>query len=123
MYGSTFLNSNSSEIKAALEDSNKKITFMLADENNIFLENYEEYWGYKKGAFKDYINDTVENLKKWHNAISPDKKATLEIYKYTKGCFTYSYYKMNNDLYFVPNKAVAEKSFKPITIYAKKNYK
>lgn len=120
MYGSTFLNANSSVIKKLMNKKNSKLIVMLADNNNQFLPIYEVYWKYESEQFDRSIKNTIETLKKWHGEISDEKRCDLEIYKYTQGCFTYSYYKIDNDIYFVPNKAVAEKSFKPITIHASK---
>jgi len=118
MYGSTFLNANSSAIKKLMKKKNSNLIVMLADEQNNFLPIYEQYWNYEKDQFKKSINKTICELKKWHGEIAQENRCNLEIYKFTKGCFTYSYYKIDNDIYFVPSKAVAEKSFKPITIYA-----
>ncbi|MEZ1996707.1 hypothetical protein QUG64_03775 [Acinetobacter lwoffii] len=120
MYGSTFLNSNSSLIKEALAKKNNVITFMLADKENPFLKSYQNYWEYPPGRFEELIDTTVTNLIKWHQDIPSHERAQLFIYKYTKGCFTYSYYKIDDKIYFVPNKAFSEKTFKPITVFARK---
>ena len=120
MYGSTFLNSNSSIIKSVLANKNNIVTFMLADKENPFLKSYESYWGYPSGKFDELINQTVDNLIQWHQSIPEHQRAQLFIYKYTKGCFTYSYYKIDDKIYFVPNKAVSDKTFKPITLFARR---
>jgi len=120
MYGSTFLNANSSAIKKLMSKKSSNLIVMLADAENKFLPIYEQYWNYESDQFNKSISKTVCELTTWYEKIIQENRCNLEIYKFTKGCFTYSYYKIDNDIYFVPNKAVAEKSFKPITIYASK---
>lgn len=120
MHGKTFINSNSSSIQKALGKRGNEIVIIIADENNPFLQNYSNLWGYDNEKIKTYINETFNDIIGWYNNIPSEQQAKLEIYKFTKGCFTYSYYKLDDDFYFVPNKLVSEKTFKPVTIYGSK---
>ncbi|MEN8424097.1 hypothetical protein [Acinetobacter junii] len=118
MHGHNFIHSNSSSLKDALSKRGNEITLMIADENNPFLEKYAQFWGYDNHKIPRYIDETMNLIIGWHKDLPEDNRAKFELYKFTKGCFSYSYYKLNKDIYFVPNKLVAEKTFKPITIYA-----
>lgn len=117
MYGNTFVHSNSSILKAALSKRSNEITLMLADSNNPFLEKYAQFWAYDSEKIPNYIEETIKLVVSWHEDVPKDERAKLEIYQFTKGGFSYGYYKLDKDIYFVPNKLVADKTFKPMTIY------
>jgi len=120
MYGNTFTNSNSTSLQKALSKRGNEITLMLASKANPFLEQYKEFWGYSSDKFETSIEETVQRLIEWYEKNPSEKRAKFEIYEFTKGCFNYSYYKLDNDIYFIPNKLVAEKTFKPMTIFGSK---
>ncbi|MBD3844038.1 MAG: hypothetical protein IE909_19605 [Campylobacterales bacterium] len=120
MYGNTFTNSNSTSLQQALSKRGNEIVLMLAAKQNPFLEKYKDFWGYSEDKFETCIGDTVQRVIDWHKKHPVDSRAKFEIYEFTKGCFNYSYYKLDKNIYFIPNKLVAEKTFKPMTIFGSK---
>lgn len=117
MYGNTFTNSNSTSLKTALSNRGNEVTIMISGKKNPFLSQYAIFWGYEEGKLEGLIEDTVKRIIEWYEVIPEDSRSKLTIFEFTKGCFTYSYFKLDKNIYFVPNKAVAEKTFKPMTIF------
>ena len=117
MYGKTFINSSTSQIKEMLSQKNSKLTFVVACSTNSFIQKYEDFWNY---PLKDNIDNTPTTLKGLFNEIDQDKRGQLMIYLYKDGGYSYSYYMLDDNVYLSPNKMVVAKTFKPITIHAKK---
>lgn len=117
MYGKTFINGTMSQIKEMLSRKDSHLTFIIADDNNKFIPEYERFWNYN---LKDNIKETPEDIKKLYEEIDPSSRGRLQIYLYRDGCYSYSYYKVDKEVFLIPNKMVVAKSFKPITIHAKK---
>ena len=117
MYGKTFINSSTSQIKEMLSKKNSKLIFVVASSSNSFIENYEKFWDYK---LIENISQTPDSLIKLYNEIDSNNRGQLQIYLYKDGCYSYSYYKLDNDVYLSPNKMVVAKTFKPITLHATK---
>ncbi|BAP37753.1 hypothetical protein AS4_28130 [Acinetobacter guillouiae] len=117
MYGKTFINGSSSQIKKILSKKGNKLIFVVGYVDNPFIEQYEEFWNY---PIKENIKNTPDNLLKLFNEIDPGIRAHLQIYLYKQGGYCYSYFKIDNEIFLSPNKMVEAKSFKPITLHAKK---
>lgn len=117
MYGKTFINSSSSQIKKMLSKKENKLVFVIASPDNPFIEKYEEFWSY---PVKENIQSAPETLKKLFSEINKESRAHLQIYLYKDGGYCYSYYQLDDEVYLSPNKMVEAKSFKPITIHAVK---
>ncbi|MEJ7580627.1 hypothetical protein WKI22_08825 [Acinetobacter baumannii] len=115
MYGKTFINGSSSQIKKMLSKKGNKLVFVIASPSNPFIDQYERFWDY---PVKDNIKDAPETLKKLFFEINEDSRAHLQIYLYNDGGYCYSYYQLDDEVYLSPNKMVEAKSFKPITIHA-----
>lgn len=121
MYGKTFINGSSSQIKKMLSKKGNKLVFVIASPSNPFIEKYEEFWDYPVRA---NIESAPETIKKLFLEISKESRADLQIYLYKDGGYCYSYYQLDDEVYLSPNKMVEAKSFKPITIHAvKKSHK
>ncbi|MCU4336047.1 hypothetical protein [Acinetobacter dispersus] len=117
MYGKTFINGTMSQIKEMLSRKNSHLTFIIADVDNKFIAEYERFWDYK---IKDNIKETPDVIENLFNEIDLSIRGRLQIYLYRDGCYSYSYYKIDGEVFLSPNKMVVAKSFKPITIHAKK---
>ncbi|MCG2572420.1 hypothetical protein LVY74_02455 [Acinetobacter sp. ME22] len=117
MYGKTFINGSTSQIKEMLSKKDSKLIFVVASNENNFIKEYERFWNY---PLRDNIENTPETLKNLFKEIDSKNRGQLKIYLYKDGGYSYSYYKLDNEVYLSPNKMVVAKTFKPITIYAQK---
>lgn len=117
MYGKTFLNSSTSQIRKMLSKKGNKLVIVIASEANPFIDQYERFWNY---FLKENIQNTPKSLMALFDEIDPKNRGHLQIYLYKDGGYCYSYYMLDNEIYLSPNKMVLAKTFKPITIHAQK---
>lgn len=117
MYGKTFINSSTSQIKRMLSKKGGKLTIIVANHENPFTDQYERFWNY---PLKDNIKDAPKNLIALFEEIDAKSRGELKIYLYKDGGYCYSYYMLDEEIYLSPNKMVLSKNFKPITIHAQK---
>lgn len=116
-YGATVINTLSEQINFMLSDKNKKVNIAFLDETNPFLDGLASIWGYKK----DELVLKIEASKKVVNNLADENKNNnLIIIKNTKFPINYSFYLLDNLVYFVPTKLCNPKSFTPFTLKAQK---
>jgi hypothetical protein len=127
MFGSSFINSSSSYIKDALSNKSAKLRFFIFDENNPFIESYGEQWSkedekYNAEGIKKLIKESYENIQRIYDAIDEKERGALEIYKINNSALSYSFYKIDSKLYYIPAKLTTTKLFKhPVFLFEKSN--
>ena len=125
MFGSSFINSSSSYIKDALSNKSAKVRFFIFDENNPFIEAYGSQWSkdgekYNAEGIKKSIKESIANIQKIYETIDEEERGTLEIHKIKVSSLSYSFYKIDNKLYYVPSKLTTSKLFKhPVFLFEK----
>ena len=115
MHGKSFFSSSTSYIKEMLSNSNNKLTIIIANPNNPFIREYQRFWGEN---LEQNIESVEKSFKKLYDEIDSDTKGRLTIYNYNDGIYCYSYYMLDDELYFSPNKMVESKTFKPMVIHS-----
>jgi hypothetical protein len=125
MFGSSFLNNSSTSMKEALSKKNAKFRFFIYSETNPYIVAYGDQWSkdnqkYNADGIKDLIKDSKENIKKIYDSIDIETRGSLEIYEIINAPIPYSFYKIENKLYYVPSKLTTSKLFKhPVFLFEK----
>lgn len=129
MFGNSFINNASVTLKEALSKKNTTVRVFMFSENNLYIDSYGANWGadnskYNRDGIKKLINESKELLKNIYNKIPEDSRGSLEIYELTECPLSYSFYKIDNKLYYVPSKFTTDKLFKhPVFLFKRTNKK
>lgn len=116
-YGATVINSLSEQINFILSDKKKKLNISFLSETNPFLDGLAAHWNYTAEELKSKINSSkkiVEDL------AAENKNENLNIYENNMHPINYSFYLLDDIVYFVPTKLCNPKSFTPFTIKAQR---
>jgi hypothetical protein len=125
MYGSSFINNASISIKDALSKKNTKLRFFIFSPDNPYIQAYGNQWStdslkYNSDGIKNLILDSKENIKKIYDSIDKEIRGSLEIYEIINSPLSYSFYKIDSKLYYVPSKLTTSKLFKhPVFLFEK----
>lgn len=128
MYGVSFFSNSSDSIKKMLQKTGSQLRVFLFDEENSFVQAYSDHWiksndTYTKELIQAKINETVNDI------LIPIKedldsrrlyKGKLEIYKVTTAPINYSFYRIDDQLFFVPSKNKSSKQFIPHVFHVRK---
>lgn len=129
MFGNTFINNSSVTLKEALSKKNTKIRIFTYSIDNQYINSYGANWGaenskYNKEGIIKLIKESKELLKNIYNKIPQDSRGSLEVYELINCPLPYSFYKIDNKLYYVPSKLTTDKLFKhPVFLFKKTNKK
>lgn len=124
MYGDSFLNMSTKSIQSLLSVENSKLRYFIYSSENKFIDAYGNYWGENNNSKynSDGIKAKIENVKNDLRRIVSDNtiKGTFELYEIKNAPASYSFYRIDNDLYFVPSKNIRAKEIKPPVFHFKK---
>ena len=125
MFGSSFINNSSSYLIKALSNKSTKMRIFIFSETNPYTESYGGQWGadnekYNKDGIVRLISNSRNDIKKIYEDIDENKRGSLEIYELKNSALSYSFYKMDDHLYFVPTKLTTYKFYKhPVFLFKK----
>jgi hypothetical protein len=117
MFADRFLNTSTNAFKGLISKENSKLRFFIYSTSNKFIDAYGKHWG-------DELNDTeynakgitskIEGVKKFISILKKEssKSNIVELYEIKNAPISYSFYKIDNEIYFVPNKNIGIK-YKP----------
>lgn len=125
MYGDSFLNTSTRSILSLLSKENSNLRYVMYSLENKFIDSYGYYWGvigdnpkYNEDGLKMKIKGVRLDLKKLiekkHNNCS------FKFYEIQNSPISYSFYRMDEELFFVPNKNINSKEIKPVVFHFKK---
>lgn len=125
MYGDSFINSSSTSIQKVLEKNDSKLRFFMYSPDNKFIDAYGYYWGEIDPNPKynaSGIKTKIENVKHDLRTLIKDKNVNcqFEFYEILNAPISYSYYKVDNEIFFVPNKNMRSKEIKPPVFHFKR---
>lgn len=126
MYADRFFGSSTMTLKTLLSKRESKLRIFLYHPENIFLGSYGHYWGvlnqekkYTREGLKELIENVREDLIKLYQEIEGEK-GNLEIFEIMNSPISYSFYKIDNNLFYVPSKNTKQKNFKTPVFYFSK---
>lgn len=124
MYGSTFFKSNSTTLKQFLAKTNSSLTIFLYNTNNPFIDSYGNHWSkdiagdeYNSKSIVKLIEQVKSNLSSFTEL---GKNSSFEIFEIIESPISYSYYIVDDYLFFVPSKNTRSKNLKPPVLFFKK---
>lgn len=125
MYGDSFLNTSTKAIKSVLSKDNSTLRYIMYSSDNPFIKSYGNYWGivgentkYTEEGLKSKIEDVKKFLKKLIKKKHNNCK--FELYEIKNSPISYSFYRVDNELFFVPSKNTIAKEMKPAVFHFKK---
>lgn len=129
MYGDSFLNTSSIAIRKLLSKENTNLRYFMYSENNRFIESYGFYWSdggkiqkYNAGGIREKIINVKTDLK--NNIIKGmNEKSSFQLYSIKDAPISFSFYKIDDELYYVPNKNIRAKEIIPVVFHFKKTNK
>ncbi len=118
MYGDSFVNTSTISIKALLSKENSKFRYFMYSLENNFINSYGNHWGEVEENTKynkEGLKSKIENVKKDLRLLLKTKHQTceFEFYEIQSAPMSYSFYRMDNELFFVPSKNIRSKAIKP----------
>ncbi|WP_027385162.1 hypothetical protein [Chryseobacterium gregarium] len=125
MFGSSFFGTNELTLKKFLSNKSAKCRIFIYSQHNNFIDSYGNQWGsdnvkYNRDGIKSLILNTEVLLKQIYNGIDSNNRADFEIYKIKDAPISYSFYRFDDKLYYVPSKISASKLTKhPVILYEK----
>lgn len=125
MYGDSFVNTSTKAIQLLLAKDNSKFRYVMYSLDNKFIESYGNHWGVVDNIpkyNKDGLKSKIENVKNDLIRLSKDKhqNCIFEIFEIQSAPLSYSYYRMDQELFFVPSKNIRAKEIKPAVFQFKK---
>ncbi len=129
MYGDSFLNTSSKAIRKLLSKENTNLRYFMYSENNRFIESYGFYWSdggkiqkYNADGIREKIINVKTDLK--NNIIKGmNEKSSFQLYSIKDAPISFSFYKIDDELYYVPNKNIRAKEIIPVVFHFKKTNK
>jgi len=116
-YGATVINNLSEQINFLLSDKTKRVNIAIISEDNPFIDGLCAHWGYSK---EDLISKIQGSIRVVENLSKENNNNNLNILRNNKYPINYSFYLLDDYVYFVPAKLCNPKSFTPFTIKAQK---
>lgn len=125
-FGNTILNLLSDELVESYKKE-KDIRIFILNNDNKFIEGLGALWGsnnhdYDKEGIIKKIDSSLNSLKAAIKEVKSknELKANIEIYQLRLNPVFYSFYILDDKIYYTPSKIVASKNFPPLTILAQK---
>lgn len=125
MYGDRFFNTSSKAISSLLAKENSTLRCFIFSKSNKFIEAFGSYWGdeqsnleYTADGIKNKIDNVLKLIKRFNE--NKNKLSTLELYEIQNAPISNSFYIIDGELYFVPNKNLKSKESKPAVFHFKK---
>lgn len=125
MYGDSFINTSTKAIQSLLARDNTKLRFIMYSSENRFIESYGNHWGivesnpkYNEAGLKSKIQNVKSDLKRLIE--KKHQSCIFELYEIQSAPISYSFYRMDNEIFFVPSKIIRAKEIKPAVFQFKK---
>lgn len=125
MYGDSFLNTSTKAIQSLLSKENTKLRYFMYSSQNKFIEAYGYHWGevdvnpkYNTDGLKSKIKNVKSDLKRIIK--SKHESSSFGLFEIQSAPMSYSFYIVDNEVFFVPNKNIRLKEFKPSVFQFKK---
>src|SRR5690606_14012879 len=112
-------------IQKLLSRDNSVFRYFLYSSTNQFIDAFGKYWGDEGNNTKynsDGLKEKIKNVKNDLERLASKKhqNSLFELYEIQHSPLTYSFYKIDNELYFVPSKVIKAKEIKPPVFHFKK---
>ncbi|MDO9261997.1 MAG: hypothetical protein Q7U08_08660 [Flavobacteriaceae bacterium] len=125
MYGDSFLNTSTKAIQSVLAKDNSKFRYVIYSIDNKFIESYGNHWGviednpkYNEAGLKLKIQGVKNDLKRL--VEKKHQNCSFDFYEIQSSPISYSFYRVDDELFFVPNKNIRSKEIKPAVFQFKK---
>lgn len=125
MYGDSFVNTSTKSIQLLLSKDNSKFRYVMYSSNNKFIESYGNHWGvvdenpkYNMDGLKSKILSVKNDLKRLSE--KKHQNCEFELFEIQSAPISYSFYRMDDELFFVPSKNIRSKEIKPAVFQFKK---
>lgn len=125
MYGDSFLNTSTKAIQSVLAKDNSKLRYVIYSIDNKFIESYGNHWGviednpkYNEEGLKSKIRGVKNDLKRL--VEEKHKNCSFDFYEIQSSPISYSFFRVDDELFFVPNKNIRSKEIKPAVFQFKK---
>lgn len=116
-YGLTVLNTLSEQINFILSNPDKSVSIAFLSEKNPFINGLAQHWDIKP----EELIDRIKQSKRVVTDLAKEKKnQNLFLYDNHSYPINYSFYMLDDLVYFVPTKLCNPKSFVPFTIKAQR---
>jgi hypothetical protein len=125
MYGDSFINTSTKAIQSVLAKDNSKFRYVMYSINNKFIESYGNHWGiveenskYNAEGLTSKIQSVKNDLKRF--AEKKHQNCIFDLFEIQSAPISYSFYRMDDELFFVPSKNIRAKEIKPAVFQFKK---
>jgi len=125
MYADRFFNTSSSALNKLLAEENTKLRCFIYCSTNEFIKAYCNHWTYEISESeydKKGVTSKIDGVEKFISKLNKKKNnySFIELYKIKRAPISYSFYRIDNELYFVPSKNIRNKEVKPAVFHFKK---
>lgn len=125
MYGDSFFNTSSKALNSLLSKENSILRCFTYSKSNKFIDAFGSYWGdeqndseYTADGIKNKLDNVLNLIKRFNE--NKNKLSTLELYEIQNAPISNSFYVIDGELYFVPNKNLKSKESKPAVFHFKR---
>ena len=114
MYADRFFNTSSKALSSLLANENTILRCFLFSTSNKFIDAYGNHWA-NEDVDSEYnspgIISKLNNVKLLISKLNEKKnnRSVLELYEIQSAPLSYSFYRIDNELYFVPSKNIRSK--------------
>ena len=125
MYADRFFNTSTKALTSLLSHENTRLRCFIYSKSNKFIAAYGNHWGAELNN-SEYTSDGIvsklENVVALISRLNEKKNNTsvMELFEIKSAPISYSFYRIDNELYFVPSKNIRSKEIKPAVFYFKK---
>lgn len=123
-YGYTILNNLRNDINYMLSRENTVVNIYLMGKKNPFMDAYSKFWygDGQRAKLEQKVDQSIQELKDNYDDLTKRKAliGKLNIYINDVSPVNYSFYRFEEELFFVPTKNIETKGFSPITILAQR---
>lgn len=125
MYADRFFNTSSNALISLLAKQNSSLRCFIYSNSNKFIEAYGNHWSAGQNTSEYSANGIISKLEgvvKFFENLNTKKniKSVFELYEIQSAPISYSFYKIDKELYFVPSKNIRSKEIKPAVFHFKK---
>lgn len=125
MFADRFFNTSATALTSLLAKKNTRLRYFIYSKSNKFIEAYGIHWQNEHGN-SEYnskgIVSKLDNVVKLISRFNEKKNSTsvIELYEIQSAPVSYSFYRIDNELYFVPSKNISCKEIKPAVFHFKR---
>lgn len=125
MYADRFLNTSYRALTNLVGNENTELRCFIYSKSNQFIDAYCKHWTeeFSESEYdKTGVISKLENVKKLILNLNTEKnhRSTIELFEIQTAPISYSFYRIDDELYFVPHKNIRSKKIKPAVFHFKK---